>query len=312
VALVWADLWVVGRSYFVYSPPAAQLFGPDPIVNRLRATELPYRVLDLGVYPYSWLMASRVPVLLGHHGNELRYFDDLLGGQGEWSNLSANILSLYAVRYVVSPARRDLPGFREVLGPVDTQFGPAFLLEADSVPPYSWVVRGGVKAAGDASIIEALVSPQFPTGRLAVYPDTAGLTPPALATIPPPSARRVVVDNWRPGYIELRIEGESSDDEYLVVAENWYPDWQAIIDGTAVPTFRANNTLLSVQLPPGVRAVELKFESAAYEWGKAVSATSLAGVAGLFAIAAFRRRKSGRSGPAESAQDRGSRGRTNS
>ncbi|MFN0180714.1 MAG: hypothetical protein ACKVZ0_18080 [Gemmatimonadales bacterium] len=291
IGIVWADLWTVGRRYFVFSPPAATLYAADPIVDRIRATTLPYRVLDLGVYPYSWLMASGVPTLLGHHGNELRYFDDLLGGQEQWSNLGAQTLALYAVRYIVSPERRTLPGFHEVLGPTQTRFGTAYLLEADSTPPYSWVVRGATKAGSDAEVVATVTNPQFPLDRLVIVPDTSAVTPEPLTAVPPRSPLSAAVTSWRPGRLTVDLDGSPSGNEYLIVAENWYPDWHASVDGKAVPIIRANNALLSVVLPAGGRQVAFDFESEAYRRGQAVSGASLVGILALFAVAFVRRRR---------------------
>src|SRR2546429_3609781 len=61
------------------------------------------------LFPYTTLFRSLatfdVPQVLGYHGNELRYYDELLGGQGEWKNLGyLSLWDLLAVRYVIAPA----------------------------------------------------------------------------------------------------------------------------------------------------------------------------------------------------------------
>src|SRR5207247_6173201 len=79
--LVGADLWRDGRRFWLYSdPPNQSLYRPDPIVTLLKAQPKPLRVLDLGVYPENVLMAHGIPQVLGYQGNELRYFDELIGG----------------------------------------------------------------------------------------------------------------------------------------------------------------------------------------------------------------------------------------
>lgn len=40
----WIDPWVIGREYFVFSPPARVTYAADPVIQRIQATKLPYRV----------------------------------------------------------------------------------------------------------------------------------------------------------------------------------------------------------------------------------------------------------------------------
>src|SRR5581483_10550654 len=108
-----ADLWLNARHFWSYTEP----YGRDALIDRLAATPPPYRVLDAGVYPGSALMAFDIPQVLGYHGNELRYYDELLGGKNEWRNLRAlKLWDLLAVRYAIfpagGPAGNSIPGFR--------------------------------------------------------------------------------------------------------------------------------------------------------------------------------------------------------
>jgi len=289
---VASDGWLVGRKYFVFSPGAKISFGSDPIKAKLMATPLPYRVFapaggleGLNPYPKSWLMADGIPTLFGYHGNELTAFDDLFGGKGTWSNqTSPNLWKMWAIRYVLLTQPQELPGFHPVVGPVETFHGPGYLFEADSVPPYARILAGAAKIP-ESQLAQTASDPRFPFDRLAVYSDTAGLSPAPLENQVPAAAARVpTVTEWRAGRIRLTIAGAAAKPEYLVVAENWYPDWHATIDGATAPVHRAQNTLLSVVLPPGAQEVTLEFRSRAYARGRLISLFSLAGIIGLFAV----------------------------
>ncbi len=76
-----------------------------------------------------------------------------------------------------------------------------------------------------------------------------------------------------------------------MIAENWYPSWRATVDGKPAPVLRAQNTLLSVVLPPGAREVVLEFDGAEYHRGKLISLLSAVGVLALFAAPMVARRK---------------------
>ncbi len=297
---VLADAWIVGRRFFEFSPGANVTYGDDPVTTRIGQTPLPYRVWapagatygQLGPYPRSWLMAREIPQLFGYHGNEIRFFDELLGGKENWEHqVNRNILDLYAVRFAVLAQAADLPGFHQVLGPASiTPGGTAYLYEADLAPPYVRVMAGAARAPED-QIRGALIDPRFPVSRVVLYSDTASVSPPALGSeVPAPSPVAARVAAWEPGRIRIELQGVAETPQYLVVSENWYKDWHARIDGREVPVLRGQYALLSVVIPPGARELELAFRSSAYAKGRLISLVSLLGIAGLFAVPLFRRR----------------------
>jgi hypothetical protein len=272
---------------------------------RIAETPLPYRVYApagpgqleaLNPYPRSWLMAAGIPTLFGYHGNELRHFDDLLGGKNVWEHqLNTALWKLFGVRFVVLAQPQEIPGFHQVLGPAETHHGPGYLFAADTAPPYARIYAGAAKIP-EADLVATLTDPRFPLDRLALFSDSAEVAPAPLAgKLPERSTLGATVTAWRPGRIAVAIEGASSRTEYLVVAENWYPSWRATIDGRDAPVLRAQNTLLSVALPPGAREVTLAFESPSYHRGRAIALLCLAGVIALFVwpLATRRRRADG-------------------
>ena len=295
----WIDPWVIGREYFVFSPPARVTYAADPVIQRIQATKLPYRVFGpeggyarLNPYRRSWLMSAGIPTMFGYHGNELRTWDDLLGGKNGWENqLNPNLWKLLAVRFVVLTEPQNLPGFRQILGPEKTFFGTAYLYEADTVPPYARVYAGAAKVP-EAQLVPTLSDRRFPIEQLALYADTTSVSPAPLDNSgPAASALRAEVVEWRAGKMTVAVTGTSPGSEYLVVAENWYPSWRATIDGKPAPVLRAQNTLLSVVLPPGAKEVILEFDGAEYHRGKLISMLSVLGVLALFAAPALARRK---------------------
>ena len=89
----------------------------------------------------------------------------------------------------------------------------------------------------------------------------------------------------------IDITGEATTTNYLLVAENWYPDWQATVDGSAAPTWRANGAMLSVALPPGAHQVTLRFDMPSYHTGRRLMLVSLLLSLGLIAADLVLRRR---------------------
>jgi hypothetical protein len=291
--LVAADLWSIDRLFFQFSPPAAELFRDDPIISRLRQEKPPFRVLDIGVYPGSYLMADDVAQVLGHHGNEVRFYDELLGGKNVWKNVgSPAVLDLTATQFLILPGEQELPGFHKVVGPVQTTpGGPGVLYQRDSTVPYARILPAAVRVPED-QIVPALIDPRFPHDRVALYPDTARVQVEAIRPGQPPAAAAVLasVTQWEPGRMRIALKGSEPKPVFLLVSENWYPDWHATVDGNPVPVRRGDFSFLSVALPSGAREVRLEFGSADYRRGRIITWLALLLTAGLLVGPAIRNR----------------------
>ncbi len=290
---VIADLWSIDRLFFEFRDPAAQLYRDDEVTTRLRNTPKPFRILDAGVYQGSYLMAHDLQTMLGYHGQEIRFYDELLGGKGQWKYAgNPNLHDLMSVRFLLLPEAQDVPGFHRVIGPVTTTPGtPAILMERDTVPPYVRVVSGAAKLP-EEQIPPTVIDPRFPINAVALYSDTATVSPAAIRAgqMPVSSPVRATLADWRPGSIRVTLAGRSDSTAYLLVSENWYPDWHAEVDGKPVQALRGDYTLLSVALPPGAHEVRFTFSSRDYARGKLVTVCALL-IAGALCAAQFWRQR---------------------
>jgi hypothetical protein len=288
-----ADLWSVDRLFFEFREPADQLFADDPITQRLQEAPKPFRVLDVGVYQGSYLMAKRIMTMLGYHGFEIRFYDELLGGKNEWRNAgSPNLHDLLGVRYLLLPNAQAVPGFHDVIGPEATTPGSVgVLLARDTVPPYVRVIPGAAKLP-EEQVVPTIVDPRFPTKSVVLFSDTATVTPrPLRAQGADSTPVRATLAEWAPGRMRITLDGSEQRPLYLLIGENWYPDWHARIDGREVPVHRGNHTLLTLVLPSGARDVRLTFASDDYARGRLVTFLALLIVLGLFGWSAWRTRR---------------------
>jgi hypothetical protein len=90
------------------------------------------------------------------------------------------------------------------------------------------------------------------------------------------------------GLESLRVEADAGADGTLVVADAWWPGWEATLDGARVPVFRADALVRAVRWPAGRHVLEMRYRPPEVGTGLAVSAAGLGAVA-LWA-AALRRR----------------------
>ena len=292
-AVVAADLWSVDRRFFDYKPPASQLFADDPITTRLKQEPKPYRVLDAGVYQGSVLMAHSVQTVLGYHGNEVRFYDDLMGGKNIWRNIgNPNLHDLLATRFLLLPDTQSVPGFHRIMEPTPTAHGSVGVLyERDTAPPYVRVLPSAAKLPED-QLVPTVIDPRFPVNGVVVFPESASVTPAQIrAGGPDTTAVRARLTDWKPGSMRVALTGSDKATRYLLVSETWYKDWHATVDGRPAPVLRGDHALITVALPPGAREVTLDFDSPEYARGKLVSFIALLAIVGLWFWTFARRRR---------------------
>jgi hypothetical protein len=292
-AVVVADLWSVDRRFFDYKQPASELFADDPITTRLKQEPKPYRVLDAGVYQGSVLMAHSVQTVLGYHGNEVRFYDDLLGGKNVWRNIgNPNLHDLLATRFLLLPDTQSVPGFHRIMEPTPTAHGSVGVLyQRDTAPPYVRVLPSAAKLPED-QLVPTVIDPRFPVNGVVVFPESASVTPAQIrAGGPDTTAVRARLTEWRPGSMRVALTGSDTATRYLLVSETWYKDWRASVDGHPAQVLRGDHALLTVALPPGAREVALDFDSPEYARGKLISLVALLAIAGLWSWTFVRRRR---------------------
>jgi hypothetical protein len=284
------DAWSIDRLFFDFSPPASVVFADDDLVRAMRAVPQPARVLDpwgQQVYNHATLMNHKVPQVFGYHGQELRYYDELWGGKGQYrQQVNPNLWNLFAVRFVLLQQEQKVPGLHLVAGPTRTAQGATgYLYELDSVPPYARVVASAAKLPD--SVIAATVADQrFPVSDIVLLPDTSSASPAPVSpgNLPPRPAVTVKTTAWRPGLIQFELEGTLAAPAWLLVGESWFKDWSATVDGKPAPLYRGDHAAMVVPLPAGSRSVTLTFRSPSFERGKWLSLVSLLVAFGALAI----------------------------
>ncbi len=305
--VIAADLWINAKPFWTYSTLDRDLYRPDAITEHIKAAPgggpAPARALDLGaltgprtVYPGGVLMAEDVPQLLGMHGFEIRYFVDVVGGQNQWRNLgSLHLWDLFAVRWAMVPAgaqRLDsIPGFTRVLRDAATPTGPANLFERTAPAPYARVVSAAANL-DSTQIVPTLVDPRMAFDRVVLLDARDSFPATTPTELPAASPARASVTHWEPGRMSIALDPAPPVASYLLVAENWYPDWHATVDGAAARVLRGDWTLITVPVPAGAKAIDLTFDSRAFRRGKLITWLSL--ILALGAVvgpAAWRRRR---------------------
>lgn len=100
---------------------------------------------------------------------------------------------------------------------------------------------------------------------------------------------------------DVTVKTRSPGPALLRLADLWYPDWTATVDGKPAPVIKADYLLRAVPVPAGEHEVVFRFRSPAVRRGMILSLSSLALILATLAVATWRRR-GGRQGPPPSAE----------
>ncbi len=306
-AVIVADLWSVERKYFNFSEPAAVIYASDPAIERIQAEPEPVRVINNafgrdGVYhdpnlDFDGLMAHRVRVVLGYHGNELGRYQRLVAKADGYSQImNPAIWGLLNVKYIYTNiADTEIPGSSVVLGPVRTAAGSTvYLHQLPGEHPFAWVAPVIAKFPDDA-VNDAFRAPTFPYRSVALIAPESDTPAQPLTALPEPLSIRARTTAYAPGMIRVTLEAPAPAGSALVLSENFYPGWQASVDGQPAKAERAMLSLMAVALPAGATTIELRFESAAYATGRGITVLAAALALALFGagLVLDRRRSAG-------------------
>jgi hypothetical protein len=287
VAVVAIDLWSIERLYWMFSPPASQLFASDSIIEYLRSVKEPGRVLALQLSPQTdaprdpyltteanGLMVHDIRQVVGYHGNSLGRYDELIQDR---RLIEPQIWHLLNVQYLLTDADTvPLEGVRKLAGPVKNAAGSTeYLYRLPGENAFAWVAPVIVKA-GDAPVLSTVTDARFDPTRAALVDSAAPVVGPQISALPEPTNIAVHTVSYAPGHIVLQLAKPAPSGSALVVSENYYPGWKATADGKDALVVRTDYSLMSVVLPAGAARVELTFTSPAYERGKTLTLLALA------------------------------------
>ena len=94
------------------------------------------------------------------------------------------------------------------------------------------------------------------------------------------SNAKVVSQQFRAQRVDLAID--ASAPALVVIAQSYYHDWHAFVDGKPVPLLRANHAFQAVEVPAGRHEITLRYVDWMFRLGTIISALTLLGcLAGL-------------------------------
>jgi len=277
LALVLIELWPVsGR---VMSPvigeptPRGVDVGRDDTIDFLEHAGPPgsFRILPIDEFQSNRFATFGIASLGGYHAAKPRRFQDFVE-----RHLSDNSwwMRLLNVRYIVSrtPYETVPPALRVV------HQGAAQILEFPAALPRVTVVGAYQVVSPGAAILDSVSSGRRDSGTLTYLERDLGLR------LGPVEGARAVIESYRLNDVAIAVDTPGPG--LVRLADLWYPDWVATVDGRPAEILRADYLLRAVPVPAGRHRVEFHYRSRVVRLGLQLSVASLIVVLAGFAAAA--------------------------
>lgn len=221
------------------------------VFRAIELSTLPIQLEGAGYRPNT-LALHGIEQLAGHHGNEMRNYRQLIGGDAPVNLLTSGLklADITNTVYLLSPQPLQAPGLTEVFRGSRT-----VVYRKETALPRAYLV-GSVEIVPDSLAVDRLLSPDFDAANVALLAEPL----PAGVPVQPLGTRRLVT--WlKRSNTEERLHVDSESPALLIVLENYYKAWHARVDGREVPLLRANHTFRGIPVPAGPHEVVLYYSA---------------------------------------------------
>ena len=196
-----------------------------------------------------------------------------------------NWLALLNVRYAVTRQPVDsIPGLTRVY------LGSGAVFELPHWLPRATVVGAYRVVAPARAILDSVARPDHDPATVTLLEKDPGL---ALGSV---AGAKATITRY--GLNDVALDVETPGAGLLRLADLWYPDWKASVDGRPAEILKADYLLRAVAVPAGRHRVEFRFASPAMRRGVLVSILSLLATLALLAVGLMRGRRAAGAGGA--------------
>lgn len=290
------DTWLVVTKYIKPYPAPVESFAPDEVINFCERDTGLYRVFPLYyIDPNTGMNKSDMGLLMlyhissigGQHPNPLHNYMDFVGieksviFQFPPNLLYYNFLNLLNVKYIISvPLPEDISKFspqsqqmiqmlrRYVSLPginlvhLTKQLA---IYRNDSLLPRAFLVPKFEVITDKDAVLNRLKDNSFDPRKIVILNEP----PNNVSTL-----RDSVIGNVQITVYEanrIAIEAQLQNPGFLVLSENYHPDWKVLVSGKQSKIYRAYHTLSAVYLEPGEYTVDFIYGPKSYHLGKNLS-----------------------------------------
>ena len=265
----------------IYEPNLARTrlaMRPQPELGGSRAMLSPHAALELTRFALSDPKNNFLSKRLGYCANA-NLLDAVPKVDGFFSLTPREFDGLLSLVYSVTNV--DWSRLEDFMG-VSQITAPGKLLEWQARTGFSPLVTAGQKPIflDDTNAIRALAGNDFDGRKTVILPPEARSS----VTISNPTSAKILATIF--GNNSVDIEARAGGPFLVVIAQTFYHNWQAEVDGRPVRLLRANLAFQAVQIPAGKHQIHLAYRDKAFAIGAKISLAALV----LCALMFFRQR----------------------
>lgn len=254
---------------------------PDPrprlaaTAQFMRQLPEPFRVrgIDENVFPSNYGTLLGTPTIGGDTPFTLQRMNEMLQADADW-----RVWQILNVKFFLSTGDA-LAGLTLVF-----QDGPLKTYKMGDSLPRAWAVTSAEVARDQAEAKAMILAPGYHPGNIVVLEKAPSFG--SVLSGPRPDVKIVQNDPQR-----VVIDATSSTNSILVLADQYYPDWQVTRDGAPAELFRANYLAMAAELPPGNHHFEFVYRPKPFYIGAGISALALLVLGAITAAAVLPRRR---------------------
>lgn len=262
-----------------------QYFRPNPISQFLEQQSGKWRTMNFTNYPADLLPFFGVEVVTGYHGNQLLWYESLLGGMGAPNKANPRFLNLVGARYLLFPGQQQPPQGYFGAEPVKTVQQSMGLQVMDNPNAFERLyLADSIMVLPDRDAIVSEIMDGITDLRRVVILEEA----PELAVVPGSQVETDSVWFEYHGIDSIAIGVRTESNQMLVLTENYYDAWKVTVDGQPAPLMRSYGSFRAVPIPAGTQRVVFGFESPRYQTGRLATILTFIYLLGIFAFFGWR------------------------
>ncbi|HEY6866042.1 MAG TPA: hypothetical protein VI792_02230, partial [Candidatus Eisenbacteria bacterium] len=262
LVLLLLELWPVSTRVMSpvigERPPVARDVGRDDTIDFLEKAGPPgsFRILPLDEYQSNRFATFGIASVGGYHAAKPRLFQDFADRRMTDNPAWMRLLN---VRYIVSQTPYEqVPPFLKVV-----HQGASEVLEFLPALPRVTVLGRDQVIRPPAAILDSIAGGRIDSGTLVLLEKDPGVA------LGPVEGARATIDSYRLNDVTVSVD--TPGPALVRLADLWYPDWVATVDGRPAEVLKADYLLRAVAVPAGRHRIEFHYRSKAVRDGLALS-----------------------------------------
>lgn len=279
IALALLILIDSGRSAsgFIRTVDPHPLFESNPITQVYARTDPTARTDLVGANPIAFQLGyHHIQSTTNRHGKDLRWYLDLAGPASTPGEMNSRFINLTGTRYFICAANVIIDPYQLGPIPLDTllPIPGNFLLQNRNAMPRAFLVSDYRVITDRAALVEEVLHGSSDLRKTALLETDPGLH------LAPDSSARASISYY--GLDSVEVEVSTQTEQLLILTDNYYDAWHALIDDREVPIYRVNGTFRTIAVPAGSHRVIFRYSSPELRWGARISLLALVIALALF------------------------------